>query len=557
MQEEEAPKASRQQYADLVNTYDFHTLRRPEPTVKPEHMRLAPRLIITPEQEDRPPHKARQILEPIDDDHRQKIRRVKRLLTGWKPGLKSRRKWAAFVDLPTPRLRYIEDVVALKLFQHLAWVEKRDWDNSQRYFALLEEAVGERVPLRTGDWNTAISFAGRWVQKTTTDEVKAAIETWLRMEREGGKSANNITFNILFDVAVKGGRFALADTIYAEMERRGLELNRYFRTSKIYYAGKRGDAENVRAAFRELVAAGEIVDTAIMNCVIVSLVRCGEIASAENVVGKMKRLHEQKFGTDSIQDWRDKRAMGRLLDRSARQLREDENKHLSSFFGSPYSNDDKKEAIQRSAPIAPDELTYRILIQWHAYTSGNFEKIRGYVEEVQAAGWKVHHNVFYVLFAAFHKHGGYAFTAWNRKSLEAHWREYVQSVAGNAANEELAARLQDRVSKITATKERHEIYPLDPSDAIESSESEADAREELEDDDEDTDPPPSHLAPTQFRASTVRLALAAFYKCAGAKRMVEVWEEVQHEWSDMSDADRRNVESLVAENIKAAGMYVD
>lgn len=550
VQVEEEPNESRRQYSELVDTYDSLSLRESERRTALEHYRLAPRLTITPEQEDRPPHGKRKILDPIDEEHRQKLRRLEELLRKG-PGRFTTKVWSVYFDLPTPRMRYISDARVRLLFRHCAWVEVRNLESSQRYFALLEDAISERVPIRADEWNTAIAYAGHWVRNTTSEDVKAAIETWLRMEREGGIPADNITFNILFDIAVKAGRFALADTIYAEMDRRKLNLNRYFRTSKIYYAGRRGDAENVRAAFRDLVAAGEIVDTAIMNCVIVSLIRCGEAASAEHVVGKMKLLHEQKFGTAALEDWRDKKTMGRQLDEAAQKLREDSKEHLSSFFGSSYFNDKEREKLQRAAPIAPDELTYRMLIQWHARVSGNLDKIRGYIVSIKEAGYKVQYGVFFQLFNGFHKHGGYAFTAWNRRSLEAYWSEYIDTVAGDAVAE--AARLKARVEKSTSERiETYEVFPLDPSDSLKSSDRDAEEKEE-----EDTDPLPSHLAPTEFRVGPIMAALGAFYKCAGPKRMVEVWDEVQEHWRDLGDDDRRRIEGLVADKIREAGIYLD
>lgn len=548
----------RKDYEDLVDTYGPANVAKDEVT-KLEHYRLAPRLALTPEQESHPPHTKRQILEPIDEKHGLKLRRFKRLIRSSRPGFATENKWQAYMDLPSPRLRYLKDIYVWRLFRNLAWVEQRGLENSQRYFTLLEEALSERVPIGIAEWNTAVAFAGRLAHDTTSEEVKNAIETWLRMEREGGVSADNVTFNILFDVAVKARRFALADTIYAEIDRRKLELNRYFRTSKIYYAGIRGDADNVRAAFRELVAAGEIVDTAIMNCVILSLARCGETASAEHVMGKMKLLHEQKFGVAALIDWREKKAMGQQLHLSARQLREERRKHLQSFFGSPYVDDDKKEEIQRRAPIAPDGMTYRILIREHANISGNLDKIRTYIGEIEAAGYRVHHTVFFHLFNGFMKHGGYAFTAWNRKSLEGYWREYTATIAGDAAAAEIAARVKARM-KEPATVERYEVYPLDPSDA-ETSYNESSANPEENnadgDDEEDLDAPPSHLSPTEFRPGPIMAALAAFYKCAGLKRMLEVWEEVQELWDDMGEGDRRRIEDVVAEKRREAGVYVE
>lgn len=549
----EEPQISRAEYTDLVDTYEPSTTRKYQEKIIPQHYPLAPRLLISPEEEERSQPVGRHILSPINEEHRRKLKAFKDIILKLPPGQGLKRVVKSFEALPEPRLRYLHDGPVFKLFRHFTWVETRDYQSCHRYLALLDEAIRERVPLKSQQWTAAISFVGRWVRHTSTEEVQAAIEMWLRMEREGGISANNITFNILFDLAVKAERFALADTIVAEMERRGMELNRYFWSSKIYYAGRRGDGEGVRAAFRELVAAGEIVDTKIMNCVIVSLVRSGEIASAEHVLGKMKQLHAQKYGADSIQHWREQKKMGRKLEAQAHELREDTKRNLSSFFGTPYSNEDKKEEIQRAAPIAPDELSYRILIQWHARFSGNLDRIREFIAEIDGQGWTIKYSVYYHLFMGFHRHGGYAYSAWTRQNLEDYWKDYLDSVVEGAAEQEISKRMNARIDEALISPS--DIAHQEPGDALDTVVEEADHDDgALDDDDESL---PSHLAPNTFRSAAVISALVAFYQCAGARRMMEVWDEVQVKWTEMDDRDRRRIGDIVAEKCREAAIYVD
>ena len=541
---------TREHYHDLVDTYGPDSRGKKEGNITPVHYPLAPRLLIPPEQEEYSPTKKRVVHPPINEEHRAKIATFKRKMKQ-APGKLIRTVWNRFEDLPQPRLRYLEDRIVLKLFRHFAWLPMRDFHISQQYVALLDEALRERVPLDAAHWNTAISMVGRWVQHTSSEEVKAAIEMWLRMEREGGVSANNVTFNILFDLAVKAERFALADTIMGEMERRGLELNRYFRTSKIYYAGKRGNGDAVRAAFRELVAAGEIVDTTIMNCVVVSLVRSDEIASAEHVLAKMIQLHQQKHGTDSLQDWREKKILGRHLDYKARQFREQNSEHLGTFFGSPYSNEEEKEALQRAAPIAPDELTYRILIQWHARASGNLEKIQDFIDAIKAKGWKVKYSVYYQLFLGFFRHGGYGYTAWNRKALEAYWKEFVDVIASDASEDAVTTRMNARIED--ALVSAADVAHQEPASYFDLGVEESD----LVDNDSEDEYTPPHLAAMRYRPATVISALVAFYKCAGARRMLEVWDEVQSRWTEMSEHDRQRIDDIVTKKCREAAAYID
>lgn len=286
---------SRAEYADLGVTYPSpsdlweilpgqrhppqQTALRPVlPTqARPNYLPLAPRLVLTPKQEERPPYSKRRVLPPEDKQHAQETKRLKELLRSHWQSMRVGRIWAQYMRLRPPRPRYLSDDLLHKLFARLSMVEFKTLASGRRYFALLDECLDEGVQLTREEWNTAIAFAGRWVKHTSKEEVKAAVETWMRMDT-AGHQPDNVTFNILFDVAARAGRFALADTIAAELEARELPLNRYFRTSVIHYAGIRGSGDGVRKAFKDLVNAGEIVDTAVMNCVILSLVRSGEAA---------------------------------------------------------------------------------------------------------------------------------------------------------------------------------------------------------------------------------------------------------------------------------------
>lgn len=505
-------EATREEYRDLVHTYDLPSDLWEEPDHAPSHMPLAPRLVIPAEREDKPPFAPRIVLPPEDDEHAMQLEYWQRLLHR-EPGRVSLwRLWETYQSLRTPRLRYVADDDIRKAFRHLSWVEFPNAEGAMpRYFALLEECVAEGIPVTTSEWNSAISYAGRWVRLSTSTEVKGAVETWMRMERSG-VMADNVTFNILFDVAVKAGRFALADTIFNELKAREMPLNRYFRTSMIYYAGMRGDGDGVRKAFRDLVNAGEIVNTAIMNCVILSLVRAGEPEAAEHVFHKMKQLHEQKLGTEGPNSWQEKKGLSVLLHRTAMRLRREKEEHESSFFGGQYSADERREEVQKITPIKPDARTYRILIQHHAYTSGDLNRLQGLMAEMRKEGLRVHGSVYVHLFRGFWQHGGFSYTSWNRSNLETLWDEFL-------ANASLGARQQSS----------------DDPDAAEISE-------------EDKTP--------YFTRALAHSVLRAFYKCAGRKKMLEVWSDIRTRWVDMESEDRGTIQELVDKLVREDSVYI-
>ncbi|KAK5182169.1 hypothetical protein LTR16_010282, partial [Cryomyces antarcticus] len=163
----------------------------------------------------------------------------------------------------------------------------------ERYLSIVDDMKEAGIPMTVAEWNTAVAFAGRWYERVTAAEVENALHIWKEMEHQAGVQGTNVTFNILFDIATKAGKYVLAEMIMKEMQKRNLKYNRYFRFGLIYYYGLRADGDGVRRAYKDFVEAGEIVDTAVMNCVMVSLIRAGEPTAAEEVFLRMKRLNAQ------------------------------------------------------------------------------------------------------------------------------------------------------------------------------------------------------------------------------------------------------------------------
>lgn len=472
-------------------------------------------MVLPPEVEDVPPYAERIVMPPVDRHHAHQLRRFHELLRCENGHISLAKLWEDYQELQRPALRYITDSAIHKMFRHLSWVEyKHEPGAYDRYLTFLEECLGEQIKVKAEEWNTAVSFAGRWKRTVADDEVKSAIEVWIRMEKHG-VPATHETFNILFDLAVKAGRYALADTIYNELVSRGLTLNRYFRTSVIDYAGVRGDGDAVRQAFRDLVNAGEVVDTVVMNCVIVSLIRAGEPAAAENVFIKMKRLYEQKLGAAAPTKWQDFRALGHKLDAEARRLREERTIHESSFFGSGFASNSRKEEVQRSTPIAPNERTYRIFIKHHVQTSGRIDQITSLLAEMKERGLNIHGSIYYAIFGGYWQHGGYAFSTWTPQSLEAFWKEFVASVKRGAS------------SKPERDMSEYSDEPLST---------------ELE-------------QPPYFTRDLVIAVIAAFYKCAGTERMTDVWKQVKRDWPGMTEEQRIRIGALVQKFIREDSVY--
>ena len=542
------PEITKEEYKDMVDTYGLPSdmwdkpafgMLPPRSKKRKQHNPLAPRLVVSPEQESKPPYTERVVLEPEDEKHAYALKRLNQRLKDRRGKTSLKRLWKYYTLLPTPRLRYMSDWMIRRLFGHLTWVDRPHYDveTRRRYFILLEDCIGEQIPLTATEWSAAMHLAGRAVKKGSDNEVKDAIELWLKMEETGVK-ANNVTFNILFYVAIKAGRFALADTIYNEIVSRNMELDRYFRVSMVYYAGSRRDGDAVRKAFNDMVNAGEIIDTSVMNCVVLSLIRAGEPEAADHVFRKMKALHESKFGSQSPEDWQARRKLAKLLNRTGRRLRAERKDHEKSFFGGQYSSDDRREQIQEATPIAPDTRTYRMLLRYNTRASGDLDRVRELLEENNKRGFHIHGSVYLNIFSAFIIHGGYVHSAWKPSVLESYWRDFLEASSAPNAGQWLSSG-----------RDTIKMPDLDASPHPDDAEAFAgpDGLMAMEEDDQG----PDSIAEEE-KAPYITLALAvtvlrAFYKCVGMQRTMEVWNEIASRWKECGREETEHIETLLEE----------
>lgn len=319
----------------------------------------------------------------------------------------------AYSVLPFPGVSYLSDDTCRLLFRRLSVVQKKNRGSKMRYLSVVDDMKSAGLQMAAAEWNSAIAYCGQCLTQITAVDVEKALRTWTEMEQEAKIKGGTITFNILFDMAAKAGKFVLAEMILKEMGDRELKYNRYSRTSFIFYHGLRGDGDAVRRAYREYVEAGEIVDTVIMNCVITALIRAREPAAAEQVYERMKRLHTKQTGHDMPPgNWREIRDLGRLLNRAAGRLR-----------GEP----EKLRQLQEEQSIAPDTQTYIHFIEYHASQSGEIRRITALLAEMRHLGLPMHGRFFTKLFKGFAYHGGVRYTSWTRARLEAVWESMLDA----------------------------------------------------------------------------------------------------------------------------------
>lgn len=374
-----------------LDTHDY------KPTVRDE--------VMTPE-ESSTPERASPLVPELGNSHEKlAIERLIRLLEN--EDVSQGVVLEAYSALPFPGVSYLSEPVLRLLFRRISVVERKNNETMLRYLSVVDDMKAANLSLTEAEWNSVIAFTGRCFAKVTATEVELALLRWKEMEDEAKVKSGNVTFNILFDIATKSGKFVLAEMVLKEMQTRGLSINRFMRTGLIYYHGLRGDGDGVRKAYLSLVEAGELVDTVVLNCVIASLIRAGEPSAAHQVYERMKALFFSKTGSPvPHQSWRAVRDLGRVLDRAARQHRK---------------YPERRQRLQDELCLAPNLQTYAIFVEHHATDTGELRRITALLEEMQLLGVPMHGRIFVKLFKGFATHGGVRYTSWTRQRLESVW----------------------------------------------------------------------------------------------------------------------------------------
>jgi pentatricopeptide repeat protein len=339
-----------------------------------------------------------------------------------------------YKKLPDPGVAYLPRGVIRLFLQRMSTPSYKSERSMLRYLSLIDDMQRASLPITSAEWSSAIYLAGRSFVRVTDAEIASAFRLWREMEQEAGVLASHVTFNILFDIAVRAGKFVLGETVLKEMHARGLRLNRLGRVSLIYYHGLRGDGDAVRKSYRDFVEAGEIVDTLVLNCVMASLIRAQEPIAAEQIYERMKRLQDRlvkgrredgeevlfskypppgsnRLGTEMASN-----SLGRVLLRSAR---------LKTVLPRHHAE------LQNSMPLRPDLITFRNLISHHASTSGDLDRLTVLINDMnEQFDLPFTSLMFQILFKGFAIHGGSNSedAKWTNKRLELVWQACLAAI---------------------------------------------------------------------------------------------------------------------------------
>lgn len=320
-----------------------------------------------------------------------------------------------YQNLPEPRMPYLHAKIRHAFMKCLGREEKNS-KSMLRYFAAVADIQSSGLRLTRPEWNAALSFAARYVGHSTETEAAATLKLWNEMEQHAGIRGNAVTFNILFDVASKAGNFVLSEMLYSEMNKRGLKFNRYHHVSLIHFFGLKMDSDGIRAAYREMVEDGEMIDSTVLNCVIAGFFRCGEEYAAERVYQRMKAAHERAPAMP-YRNYMSDKVITKTLMAFARISKEDS---------------DLRRQFQKLSPIVPDIQTYRILLNHYAIRMSALDKVAHYLDDMNWFQIPLHGSIFLALFKGFALYGGPRGQAWSPERLENVWKAFAQALQENA-----------------------------------------------------------------------------------------------------------------------------
>lgn len=454
---------------------------------------------------------------------------------------KNEQIFAAYKVLPYPGVAYLSEQsrgILLHRFAKPTRIRKID---SLRYLSLIDDMTEASLYLSPSLWTAAIHMAGKssfWIQPSN---LRAALGVWRRMEHQGKLSSSSVTFNILFDISIKAGQFKVAERIEQEMKTRGLNFSRCGKVARIFLCGLLGDSTGVRRTYNDFVRSGEVVDTVVLNCVMVSLIRSGECDLAEQMYERMKDLHQHvakralssgdakiyPSPSDSYVAYRKaSKKLGRILGMTA------------------YLYDRLPEhhrAIQSVLPLTADARTFHILLSYHAHRTGNLDRFAALLDDMKLTFEMPPQGMIYIfLFQGFAIHGGHRNSEWTLLRLKDAWGSFLRALNDSKIDTMSKKRSKLRKAKLSWENPLNPKFPFDmetaPSPLRDTSTSKNITSPDMPMYDR-TDTDVLDIGQEWQYENTVYLgrriiisALYAFSVCGGPQSVMETWQQVDKLW---------------------------
>lgn len=320
--------------------------------------------------------------------------------------------YSLYQRLSEPKILHLDANFRHQLLKALGQPPKLNARSMMRYFTVIGDVKNSGIALTRSEWNRVIHFGSKYVGRITEVENEQALKMWREMEIDAGIKGNDVTFNILFTVACKAGNFVLAEMIYKEMEQRGHVYNRYHYVSLIYYFSLKYETGGMRAAYREMVERGEIVDTVVLNAMMSGLLRAGEETAADRIYERMKAANSDLEEVPVKGGVMTERAITQAL-------------MMMGKLGRRFP--EQRERFQSMALTTPDLQTYRILVNYYG-KQGDLGRVARYLDEMKYFQIPLHGAIFLGLFKGFARHGRLHRSAWSERHLEEIFKALLRAV---------------------------------------------------------------------------------------------------------------------------------
>ncbi|PYH36453.1 pentatricopeptide repeat protein [Aspergillus neoniger CBS 115656] len=348
----------------------------------------------------------------------------------WNERISNHYVFRLYRDLPSPGVAYLSKRSRGALLRRFADPPDRRWVDARRYLALIEDMVAAKLPISRSLWSSAIHLAGRASGKVRKQDVVRAIGLWKQMEYLARVKSDDVVFTILFDIAIKANQFTVAERLLEEMKKRNIEFRRFGKVSKLYYCGMQEDVAGIQETFNEFVSSGEIVDTVVMNCLMASFIRAGDVDSAKQIYAEMleAQAKSQETGELSIESKHSKtphltsemnlyrsrvKKLGRVLQEST-SLKEIMPEH--------------HRALQQSLHAIPDTRTFHIFLSLHAYKTADIHGFMSVLADMEKVFVVPPRGMIYLLLFDGFARNGRNKKGWTAERLRVAWKTYLRAL---------------------------------------------------------------------------------------------------------------------------------
>lgn len=346
----------------------------------------------------------------------------------WQEDKSTQYLFRLYRELPVPGVSYLSKHTRGELLRRFSKPPNRRWVDTRRYLSLVEDMIASKLPLSLSLWTSAIHLASRASGRVWKRDLIRAIGLWQQMEHGAGVQSDGVVFTILFDVSIKAGQYTVADRLLQEMTKRGHSFDRSGKVSMIYYYGLQESVDGIRQAYNDFVNRGGLVDTVVLNCLMVSFINAGDIETAGHLYHRMMQAHtaaqKRKGAAKTTHHLPTLSSEFSIYHKRAQKL----GQLLSASASLKDSFPNHHAALQEALPMAPDTRTFYIFLKYHAHQSGSLHGFMSVLADMESIFVVPPRGLVYLLlFEGFSKHGRKR-KGWTGTRLKEAWKAYLRAL---------------------------------------------------------------------------------------------------------------------------------